>query len=136
VPITWDPSLETGIPALDAQHRELYRRIEGLLDPSSARSARADVGAFLEFLERYVRDHFRVEEELMASSGYPAAAEHHAEHALFARELQGLVDEYARTGGTPFLAVRVTGRMTRWLHEHVGRADKQLGRFMGQHPTS
>lgn len=134
--ITWDPGLETGIPALDAQHRELYERIDRLLDSGSARTVRSDVGAFLEFLDGYVREHFRVEEELMASAQYPAAAEHHAEHALFARELQSLVEEYARTGGTAFLAVRVTGRMTRWLHEHVGRADKQLGKFVGQHPPS
>jgi hemerythrin len=136
VTIPWDPGLETGIPSLDAQHRELYQRIDRLLDPVAAHAVRSEVGAVLEFLDGYVREHFRVEEELMASAKYPAAAEHHAEHALFARELQALVEEYARTGGTAFLAVRVTGRMTRWLHEHVRRADMQLGRFVGQHPPT
>lgn len=127
--IVWDPSLEIGVEPIDSQHRELFRRIDRLLEASAARTTATEVGAMLEFLASYVREHFRTEEELMARLEYPGAAEHRAEHVGFAAELENLRREYAAEGGTALLVVRVTSRATQWLREHIYRADRELGKF-------
>lgn len=128
--IAWDPSLSIGVAAIDAQHRELFLRIDRLLEASLSGRSAGEVGHLLGFLSEYVREHFRTEEELMAGTRYPARDEHRAEHDAFARDLAALCDEHARDGGTAFLVVRVTSRATQWLRDHIYRADKQFGKFV------
>lgn len=128
--IAWDPYLAIGIDSIDEQHRELFHRIDRLLEASQTGTSAAEVGRLLRFLGEYVRDHFRAEEELMESTRYPERAVHAAEHAAFAQELEGLRAEYDREGGTTLLVVRVASRATQWLREHIYRTDKELGRFV------
>jgi hemerythrin len=130
VAIVWDPSLEIGVDAVDSQHRELFRRLDRLLEASAARTTASEVGSMLEFLAAYVREHFRTEEELMTRLEYPGLAEHRAEHVAFAAELESLRREHAAEGGTALLVVRVTGRATQWLREHIYRADREMGKFV------
>jgi len=132
VAIAWDPSLSIGVDPIDAQHRELFHRIDRLLEASASHTTASEVGALLEFLAAYVREHFQTEERLMDELRYPAAAEHREEHLAFARELVGLRAQHASEGGTALLVVRVTSRATTWLREHIYRADKQLGKFVAE----
>ncbi len=128
--IEWDPSLAIGIERIDAQHRELFERIDRLLEASRRQTSATEVGALLDFLSNYAREHFRTEEELMDSTRYPHAAEHKAEHLAFARELVGLRAEHARDGGTAVLVIRVASRATQWLRDHIYRTDMLFGRFL------
>lgn len=128
--IAWDPSLSTGIVAVDAQHQELFQRIDRLLEASVARRSTHEVGAMLDFLAEYVREHFGTEERIMERTRYPEAAAHRAEHEAFTRDLEALREEYAREGGTALVVVRVTSRATQWLSEHIYRADKRLGKYV------
>ncbi|HEY6098929.1 MAG TPA: bacteriohemerythrin [Anaeromyxobacter sp.] len=130
--IAWDPSLSIGVDPIDLQHRELFHRIDRLLEASATRTTEKEVGALLEFLAEYVRFHFQTEETFMDSVRYPRAAEHRAEHEGFARELALLRAQHASEGGTALLVVRVTGRATQWLREHIYRADKELGKFAAE----
>ncbi len=128
--IVWDPNLATGVAAIDEQHRELFARIDRLLESAQRRTSAAEVGALLEFLTEYVAEHFRTEEELMDATRYPHVAEHKAEHLAFARELVGLRAEHTRDGGTALLVVRVADRAMQWLRSHIYRTDKLLGSYL------
>ena len=130
--IAWDPSLAIGVDPIDAQHRELFHRIDRLLEASRLHTTAREVGSLLDFLASYVREHFQTEEALMEAIGYPGAAEHRAEHLTFARELVELLSQHAAEGGTALLVVRVTSRATSWLREHIYRADKALGRYAAE----
>lgn len=130
--IEWDPNLAIGIDDIDAQHRELFRRLDRLLEASAARTTATEVGAMLDFLGDYVREHFATEEKLMDALEYPAAAEHRAEHVEFARELVGLRARHAEEGGTALLVIKVTSRATQWLRDHIYRTDKQLGLYAAE----
>jgi hemerythrin len=130
--IAWDPSLAIGVDRIDAQHRELFHRIDRLLEASRSHTTASEVGAMLEFLAAYVREHFQTEEALMEAIGYPGAAEHRAEHLSFARELTDLRAQHAAEGGSALLVVRVTSRATAWLRDHIYRSDKQLGKYAAE----
>jgi hemerythrin-like metal-binding protein len=125
--LTWDATLETGVPELDRPHQQLFDALDDLLHAIRRGSSRDEVGRTLDFLCGYVRTHFREEEELMERSGYPARAEHASEHAAFARDLAALEDEHRRDGPSPGLILRVTSRVSTWLREHIGRVDRALG---------
>ena len=130
--IAWDPSLAIGVDPIAAQHRELFHRIDRLLEASRSHTTSSEVGSMLEFLAAYVREHFKTEEALMEAIGYPGAADHRAEHLAVARELVDLRAQHAAEGGSALLVVRVTSRATSWLREHIYRADKQLGKFAAE----
>lgn len=128
--ITWDPSLVTGVPDLDAQHRELFLRLDALIDAIRRGSSRDEVGRTLAFLTGYVAEHFAAEEALWRDAAYPGAEQHGAEHARFTRDLAALEAEHRRDGATPSLIVRVNGWLTGWLREHIGRADREAAAFI------
>ena len=81
--ITFDKNLATGDAEIDAQHAELFDRIDKLLAASREKRSREEVGQMLTFLGDYVVHHFSAEERMMAAAAYPELAAHQAEHRRF-----------------------------------------------------
>ncbi|HSM94004.1 MAG TPA: hemerythrin family protein [Anaeromyxobacteraceae bacterium] len=127
VAISWYPALELGIPELDAQHRELFRRIDLLVEAMMQRRGPDALASLFDFLGQYVYEHFSAEEALMRQHGYPHLPEHQAEHKRFIEDLRALQREYTAEGATALLLVKVNGRVSQWLAEHIARTDKAFG---------
>lgn len=125
--LRWTSALAIGVPDLDAQHEELFRRLDRLHDAMIAHE-RTEAARLLEFLLVYVRDHFAAEEALMRRTGFPDRARHEAEHAAFAAEIAGLYEALAREGPTNRLVFAVDRRVTGWLEEHIYTSDAAVGR--------
>jgi hemerythrin len=62
--VAWTEELATGIEVIDDQHKELFRRIDGLLEACKAGKGREAVAGVLAFLENYVVEHFAAEEKI------------------------------------------------------------------------
>ncbi len=124
--IAWDPTLVVGIPEIDEQHQELFRRLDALVESIRGGRSRDEVGHTLAFLREYARSHFAAEEALMAAQGYPALPDHRAEHEAFAAELVTLDAERQRDGATASLIIRVNTQLTGWLRSHIYRTDRAL----------
>lgn len=132
--ITWDPSLVVGNAEIDAQHQELFRRLDALVESIRSGRSRDEVGNTLAFLREYARNHFAAEERLMAERGYPGLGDHRAEHETFAAELVALDAERQRDGPTASLIIRVNTQLTGWLRSHIYRTDRALVTFLQQQP--
>jgi len=130
VAITWDPALLVGIPEIDGQHQELFRRLDGLHEAIRAGRSREEVGRTLAFLHDYALQHFAAEEALMTSRDYPALADHRGEHQGFTAELGALEAEYRRDGPTASLIIRVSTQLTGWLAGHINRTDRALVEYL------
>ncbi len=128
--LSWDPFLELGVAAIDDQHRELFRRVDRLLEAMRDKRGDGEVARLLEFLSEYVVSHFAAEEALMEERGYPDVEGHRAEHRRFLEELRVLRGEHAADGATTLLAVHVTNRVTAWLRSHIYGTDRRLGAFL------
>lgn len=128
--LSWDPTLVTGFPAIDEQHEQLFAHIDALLQAIRSGRSRDEVGRTLAFLADYVQTHFAAEEELMRATAYPGYPEHRAEHEVFTRDLATLEEEYQRNGPSPGLVLRVNGRVTSWLREHIHRVDRLLAEHL------
>jgi hemerythrin len=125
-PLVFDPVLLTGHPEIDAQHRALFERLGALLDATRERRSRDEVVTLVEFLARYVVEHFEAEEREMERTRYERLLEHRAEHRAFVKELAALRAELEAEGPTVTFVVRIHARVTAWLREHIYRADRRL----------
>lgn len=132
----WNPALEIGVREIDDQHRELFRRVDILVEAMMQRRGPDELASLFDFLGTYVLEHFSAEEALMRRHGYPYRAEHEAEHRRFIDDFKALQREYVKEGGTALLLVRVNGRVTQWLAEHIARTDKDLGKHLRALPRS
>jgi hemerythrin len=125
--IEWDPALAVGHTEIDSQHRELFRRIDRLLEAIQLGAPRAEVEGTLAFLGAYVQEHFAAEEALMLAHAYPRLAEHRELHRGLVRDLWAARADFARSGPTPEFAARLGASLVDWLREHIAGDDRALG---------
>jgi hemerythrin len=118
-----------GVPEIDGQHQELFRRAERLIVALRA-GDRAEVGPLVSYLTEYVVAHFEAEERLMRATGYPDAESHRAEHARFRADFTEMAGRFEQNGPTALVALTLHNWLSDWLRRHVGSADRDLGRFV------
>ncbi|MFT3913526.1 MAG: hemerythrin family protein [Anaeromyxobacteraceae bacterium] len=109
---------------LEVEHRQIGRRVERLQAALAAGSV-ADVRAGLQFLERYLVEHFAHEEAWMEERGYPGALEHARQHASLLATLGDARRALELIGS----AVRAVHTIAAALDRHLAVDDAKLQRF-------
>ena len=127
--LQWTTALSIGVPEIDAQHRELFARIDRLLDAMLQRD-RQEAVRLLGFLREYAVVHFAGEERLMEQTGYADMPRHVAEHRRFALALRQIDADYRALGASADLVLRVEQVAVGWLRDHVYFTDVALGRHV------
>jgi len=129
VAIVWTPDLALGVPALDEQHRQLFRHA----DHFHAALARADptekLEQYLGFLAGYAAEHFDAEERFLREIGYPGLKSHLAEHEAFRRRLALLAPLEEEEGPSQAVLALVTSIDRSWLRDHVVGSDMAFARW-------
>ena len=128
--VVWTPALAVGIDEIDAQHRELFRRINLFLTALAEKRGRDELTPLVRYLDEYVRTHFGEEQLMMEFSFYPGLGEHLAEHQHFEEELTRLAAELDATGPTYGLAKGLVALLVDWLQTHVSTTDRRFGSFL------
>jgi len=78
----WMEGLECGDPVIDAEHREIFRLANALIDAAwGVRGASPRFAGALDDLVEHVAMHFADEEEILAARGYLQLEEHRRAHA-------------------------------------------------------
>jgi len=91
----WRAEWDTGIAAIDHQHQEILRscnRLRGALEEGKRELA----GALLARLLEALREHFRLEEGLMALVEYPMLDDHRHGHEKVSARLGHYLERYRR----------------------------------------
>src|SRR5512138_3074804 len=126
--LQWSPALAVGVPEIDAQHQELFRRAERLI--TALRSGdRREVEPLVRYLTAYVVEHFAAEERYMREIGYPGLEGHRAAHDTFRGDRAERIADYERKGPTPLVALTMHNWLSDWLRRHTGGLDQEIGRF-------
>jgi hemerythrin len=112
------------------QHKELFSRINALLEGMKSGQGPAEISKTMRFLGDYVVLHFGTEEKEMAKHTYPASQSHKAEHEAFVRDLGALNKEDETQGANAYLTIQIQRRVCDWLVSHIGRVDKVLGAYL------
>ena len=86
--ILWKENLSVGVNEIDNQHKELFNRINNLLDACTRGKGSEEIKRTLNFLSDYVISHFGTEENLMVRYNYPDYTSHKEKHEKFKKNLQ------------------------------------------------
>ena len=121
----WNKSLETGIPAIDDQHKELFRQVGVLFDNTEADR----VPQMLEFLEKYVEKHFSDEQQLHFKAKYPAREQHTKMHIDFAAAFKKMKQEYDAGGAKLAVLFKINKTVADWLRQHIMIHDKEFAKY-------
>lgn len=124
--IEWTTNLSTGVVWQDRQHKELFKRINKLLDAMTVGLGKEEVLQLFNFLDEYFVVHFEAEEQAMNRCNYTNTVEHLAEHTGFIEDVSRLRKE-AENGISTVLVAQVQKRVVDWLINHIGGIDKKLG---------
>ncbi len=127
--IEWSSNLSTGVDWQDRHHKELFKRINRLLDAMSSGYGKEEVRDLFKFLDEYFVVHFEAEERAMNKYGYPGTIAHLAEHTAFIDQIAMLRKDF-ESGASTGLVIKVQRQVVDWLINHIGDLDKKLGSFI------
>jgi len=130
MPIIWTPKLAVGVDQIDEEHRELFDRVNRLLEAMQASKAKEELQPLIGFLADYVNVHFSGEQALMHAHRYPGAPEHLAQHAFFVTEFKAMAVEVQRSGPTALMTIKLNKLLCDWLRDHVSSTDRKFGEFL------
>jgi hemerythrin len=127
--VTWDPSFETGIDVIDAQHKCIVQYINDLHDAMS----RDDDGAIRVILDQvvdYTLTHFIFEAKMMEMSGYKHTEAHREVHRSFAERISNYVLLFNQGKD---ISKKLLSDLIIWLTNHIKNEDRDFARQFKVH---
>ena len=125
--IEWNAErMATGLPEVDAQHREWIRRINEFDNAVVNQKGHAAILSALDFLTQYSETHFVSEEASMARLHSPALDVNCAEHNEFRRKLSEIKGWVNREGVSTVEVIALQATLEEWLVNHICTIDVQL----------
>ncbi len=130
--INWTDDLRVGVDTIDNQHKELFNRINNLLDACVQGKGREEIKRTSDFLSDYVISHFGAEEKLMVRYKYPDYASHKERHEKFKKEFAELKMKIEKEATGLLTTLGTNHLLIDWWLNHIGKVDKFLGAFLSE----
>lgn len=129
--LQWDEKLASGSSEIDTQHKELFKRIDSLLNAfNKGTVGRDEVSKIIQYLSEYVVFHFGNEEKYMAQYSYSSTSAHKAQHEQFVKTFGKLKERMLMEGINPQLAEDTKQLCVDWLINHIKYSDRALGMYL------
>lgn len=128
IKLTWNPSFEIGIPAIDEEHRAIVENFEKLYLLMINGQGHEFYAELLDFLTHYIDTHFANEEAFQKSIGYDRMDQHMKRHQFFREKILGLIEEQKSPISNADL-IKLNLFIKDWLIQHILNEDKKLGDF-------
>ncbi|OAN66988.1 bacteriohemerythrin [Magnetospirillum moscoviense] len=129
--MTWKDEYETGIPAIDSEHRAYLKQINKLFADMMTGDGGKGIVRVLPTLLDDMKTHFANEERAMTRAAYPALADHQANHRLFVERFVAL--KRAIEEGKPDSTTALFDFLAGWTREHFAHEDHDMARFFTDH---
>ncbi len=126
--IQWDQKFSVGVQAMDQQHQRWFGILNNLHEAMQQGKGKDVLHKILGEMTDYTRTHFRGEEELLKSAGYPQLSEHLAKHKAFTAQIAEM-DNKAKNGDT-VLTFDLMDSLRAWLENHILKEDVKYGAFL------
>ena len=126
----WSQDLETGVPIIDAQHRQLVNKIEELLTAIHSAGSYDELLGLATFLHRYTFKHFQTEEEYMNRFKYPHLKEHCKTHNDFRDSVIKIKEYVLKNPKSPEALRLVEAVVLHWFVEHISNMDQDFAIFL------
>lgn len=127
----WSEEYETGYPLVDQQHKNLFDMINSYHTAINSDHETNKISSILNDLALYTQSHFRTEESLMVSSGYPDIAKHKQLHNNLISKVNELINEF-QTDKT-LRSTQISAFLADWLRHHIKKEDMLLIQWVRLH---
>ncbi|MEN8135924.1 MAG: hemerythrin family protein [Thermodesulfobacteriota bacterium] len=119
-----------GIVWMDWQHADLIKEFRALHAACKKGDSALAIMKSSRTLERYIEDHFGLEETYMDKYGFPDFKRHQQEHATFGQKFK----EFRETGlaGADKVGADLLLLMVDWIMKHIMVADKEVAKFLAR----
>lgn len=131
--LQWTPDLAVGVEKIDDQHKELFQRINQLLEACNQGRGKEALTQVMDFLGDYIVLHFSDEEALQRQHKYPDYAAHRALHEKFVADYRLLYGQLAADGATARLVIQLNRVVVDWLVQHINKVDKVMAAYVRSH---
>lgn len=130
VSFAWSKELETGNVQIDAEHQELLRAINRLLEACATGKGEEELNDTVDFLTQYTITHFHHEEALQVQYDYPDYPNHKHFHETFFKVVDGLATKLKAEGATPRLMEDMNKQLAGWLLNHIRTEDAKVAKHI------
>ena len=124
----WNVRFSLHVDEIDREHQELFRLAGELYAAMKIGQGKVKLARSLDRLVEYTRVHFRHEEKLMQSTGYPDSYSHKAEHDALTREVLRFQGDFVT--GRAAVTAQVMQFLSGWLERHIGDSDAALAQHL------
>lgn len=130
----WKEKYRIGVPLIDGQHEELFRRVTSFVETLRSRgeweSKIPKVAETLLFMKDYVVTHFRDEEMYQKKIGYPKLQEHCKTHSDMVQYVAEVAQSCERDGFREDRMQQFAGKLLAWLINHVVATDSKIAEYV------
>jgi hemerythrin len=120
----WNESYSVSVSRCDEEHKKLFLVLNALHQAMSVGSGGSVIVPVVQELQTYARTHFQNEETLMEKTGYPALANHRAEHSKFVAKVGKFQEDLEKDAPN---SIEVARFLTDWLVTHIKKTDRLYG---------
>lgn len=128
----WTDKYRTHIRPIDKQHRGLFERLSKLELAIYKGECKSNLRELADFFEKYIEEHFTLEETLMKEKNYPDYTKHVLEHDQFRRMFKDFVNDLDRRGGDSYLAIHIDKELRKWWENHILKMDMKYVPLLGK----
>jgi hemerythrin len=129
----WKDTYELGVSLIDAQHKELFNRVEAFLQVLRSKDSWEEkipkINETLEFMKGYVVEHFRDEEEYQKKINYPGYEAHKQVHTDMVEYVLEVSRQYEESDNNEYLMQQFGGKLLSWLINHVAADDQRIADY-------
>ena len=117
-----------GINKIDGQHRELFNIFNRLERAIARQDSEEVIGDIFDFLTKYTKEHFDLEEQYMERYKYPEFKEHKDIHHEFLEEVEDMYQRYLN--GYLKITSQTQTTLFEWITKHIEQTDKRYGMYL------
>lgn len=121
-------NVSIGHASIDHHHDEVFE-LDQKLDLAISENNPDYLISIIEFLEHYVQDHFKEEEELMSQNNFDRLDIHQKEHAFFKRRFAEIHQLYTQKCHTTHIAFKIRSFIDT-LIEHIIEEDAKMAHLI------
>jgi len=120
--------LITGVETIDAQHTELFTRMQNLYDSYLEGKNVQQVIETMHYLKVYINEHLATEEVYMKKINYPNMQRHIVMHRNFINEFSKLEKDLNENGYSSEFNLNFSVKIIDWMKNHVMMEDTLLAK--------
>ncbi len=124
----WTSKLETSIPVIDTQHKELVRMLNQMHKAMRKQQGSNKLNIIIQGLADYTVMHFSVEEKLFRKFGYPEYEKHKKIHEELVATVLKFKSDF--NSGKATVTMDLMDFLTDWLKTHIMKTDMAYVPFL------